>query len=472
MNLGRLKPPAIILAIALFTALEFRSGVLDPLVPASSLQVGQVVTAGLLMAGATVLAVILWRRLERFERQARRGNEQLRALYEASLSLTAELSQEAVLQKVVDLSRRLANARYGALGIVDEAGHIQSLITSGLSHEERARMGPLPRGAGLLEAVLQEGRPIRVADIQKDPRSVGFPPNHPPMKSFLGVPVVFKGRTLGNLYLADKACPERGRRKGVSEFSLEDQELLAMFATQAAIAIENARLYQQLQALAVVTERERIAREMHDGLAQVLSYVNAKTQAVQELLQAGHIEPAQAQLQQLEDAALEVYADVREAILGLRIAIGEGRSLVPVLREYLQGFTEQTGIQVEFVVTPQARAFPFDPGAELQLVRIVQEALTNVRKHAQVERASVRFVANGAWVVVTIEDNGCGFDPDRPRRSAWPCFGLQIMRERAEAVGGSLEIDSRPDEGTRITARIPLSNLQSLISNLPPHPSG
>jgi nitrate/nitrite-specific signal transduction histidine kinase len=408
--------------------------------------------ASRLIAG--VLAVLtlffaLLHLLRRLQRQVRQHRERLYALHEASLSLTAELSQEAVLQKVVDLSRRLVGARYGALGILDEKGQIRSLITSGLSAEERARIGALPQGRGLLGAVLKEGRPIRVADIQKDPRSAGFPPNHPPMKSFLGVPVVFKGRTLGNLYLADK--------ENAPEFTAEDEELLTMFATQAAIAIENARLYEQVQALAVLTERERIAREMHDSLAQVLSYVTTKTQAIREFLKAGRVAEAQVQLQQLEQTAREVYADVREAILGLRTTLGPDQDLFSVLREYLQHFTGQTGIQVELVVVPQASAFSFDPGAELQLLRIVQEALTNVRKHAEADRAWVRFVADGEWAVVTIEDDGRGFDLARPPRSPWPCFGLQTMRERAEAVGGNLEIESRPGQGTRVTVRIPLT---------------
>ncbi|MFQ5343584.1 MAG: GAF domain-containing protein, partial [Anaerolineae bacterium] len=446
VNPGRSARGVVLLSATIFTTLEFRAGLLDSLPAVTSSQPLLVVMAGVLLTGA--IALFLWRRLKHLEGQAKRRNEQLRTLHEASLSLTAELSREAVLQKVVDLSRRLADARYGALGVLDEAGHIHSLITSGLSGEERARMGPLPRGRGLLGAVLREGRPIRVPHIQQDPRSVGFPPNHPPMKSFLGVPVIFKGQTVGNLYLADKAA--------ANEFSLEDQELLTMFATQAAIAIENARLYEQVQALAVATERERIAREMHDGLAQVLSYVNAKTQAVQEFLQSGQVEPARAQLQQLEEAAQEVYADVREAILGLRTTIGKGRGLFPVLEEYLQRFTEQTGVQTELTSSPEVSAFSFDPRVEIQLVRIVQEALTNVRKHAQADRAWVRFVANGAWAEVTIEDDGRGFDPNNPRRSAWPCFGLQTMRERAEAAGGSLEIASRPGEGTHVRARIPL----------------
>lgn len=451
MELRHLKWGGLLLPVVAFIALEFLYiAVLEPRLPVFW---ARVTALAALIAVAFTVGWWFTRRLEHVQRQAEQHRERLHALHEASLSLTAELSQEAILQEVVDLSRRLVRARYGALGVLDEDGNIQSLITSGMTREERARIGSLPQGRGLLGAVLQEKRPIRVADVQKDPRAVGFPPHHPPMKSFLGVPVVSKGRVLGNLYLADK---ENG-----GEFSAEDEELLTMFATQAAIAIENARLYAQVRTLATLAERERIAREMHDGLAQVLTYVNTKSLAVRELLHRGDLETAQTELEQLAETAREVYADVREAILGLRTTIGQGRSFFPALQGYLQRFTEQCGVQVELIITPSPEAFPFSPESEIQLLRIVQEALTNVRKHAHATRAWVRFVADGSWAIVTIEDNGHGFDPDRPRRSPWPCFGLQTMLERAEAVGGVLSVESRPGEGTRITARIPLTHPQA-----------
>jgi len=446
MEPQRLKWWSFLLPVGALALLELlRVAVLEPRLPFFWAHLlGFAAFVAVLLAVGWVFA----RQINRAYQRAAQQRERLYALHEASLSLTAELSQEAVLQKVVDLSCRLVRARYGALGVLDENGSIQSLITSGMTPEERVRIGALPQGRGLLGAVLQEKRPIRVADIRKDPRSVGFPPHHPPMKSFLGVPVISKGEVLGNLYLADK---EDG-----GEFSAEDEELLTMFATQAAIAIENARLYAQVQTLATLTERERIAREIHDSLAQVLTYVHTKSQAVGELLRRGDLETATAQLEQLTETAFEVYADVREAILGLRTTVGRDRDLFSALEEYLQRFTEQSGIQVTLEVTPGPEAFPFRPECEIQLLRIVQEALTNVRKHAYATQAWIRFAVNGPWAVVTIEDNGRGFDPDHPRRSPWPCFGLQTMRERAEAIGGSLEVESRPGQGTQVTARIPL----------------
>jgi two-component system sensor histidine kinase DevS len=168
---------------------------------------------------------------------ARRRSEQLAALNDAGMSLASELSLAAVLQKVVDLSRNVVQARYGALGVLDAEGQIGEFVTSGITAHERARIGQPPRGKGLLGLMMREGKPLRIVDIASDPRSAGFPPHHPDMRSLLGVPIIYKGRTIGDLYLTDK--------HGSEEFSQEDQDALSLFAAQAAIAIENARLYDE-----------------------------------------------------------------------------------------------------------------------------------------------------------------------------------------------------------------------------------
>jgi len=168
---------------------------------------------------------------------ASRRAEQLAALNDAAISLTSELALGAVLQKVVDLSRQVVKARYGALGMLGPRGTIEEFITSGISGEERARIGGPPQGKGVLGVPLGEGKPLRIARLSEDARAVGFPPHHPRMTSFLGVPVAYKGRIIGNLYLTDKL--------GGEEFSQEDQEAATLFASQAATAIENARLYEE-----------------------------------------------------------------------------------------------------------------------------------------------------------------------------------------------------------------------------------
>ena len=180
----------------------------------------------------------------------------------ATRAIAGLQSVDDVLQVIVDEVRPLVGARYAALGIVDPDGNIERFITSGIDAETRARIGALPRGRGFLGLIIRENRSFRIRDIARDPRRYGFPPNHPPMHSFLGVPVTVQGRSVGNLYLTDKA--------GAGEFSEDDQRLVETFALHAGIAIENARLHEQVQRLAIVDERERIGKDLHDGIIQSL----------------------------------------------------------------------------------------------------------------------------------------------------------------------------------------------------------
>lgn len=212
----------------------------------------------------------------------------------------------------------------------------------------------------------------------------------------------------------------------------------------------------QRQSLVILEERERIAREMHDGMGQVLGYVNTKAQAVRRFLSSNNPEKAQTHLMQLEEAAREVYADVREAILGLRTTVISEKGLVPTLEEYLHSFDSQSGIQTELIIDNQDTLDHFPPHIEVQLIRIIQEALTNIRKHAIVNQAQVRFEQVEGQTRVIIEDMGRGFNTAQTQRGDWPRFGLQTMRERAESVGGSLEIKSSPNQGTRILVSIPI----------------
>jgi signal transduction histidine kinase len=178
--------------------------------------------------------------------------ERLRAVLDAAIAVTSELSLDAVLQRIVEAAARLTGARYAALGVIDQSGTaLENFVTTGIDDETRARIGDLPRGRGILGVLIRDATPLRLADIAHDDRSVGFPPNHPPMKTFLGVPIRLRGVAYGNLYLTEKADGE--------EFTDDDQELVALLAAQAAVAIENARLYEsatrwgeQLESLAEI----------------------------------------------------------------------------------------------------------------------------------------------------------------------------------------------------------------------------
>ena len=161
----------------------------------------------------------------------------LRVLIDAGIALSSELSLEALLQRIVETAAEITGAEYAALGVIDKTGQaLERFLTTGISPATHAAIGELPHGRGILGVLIRDVAPLRLHDIADDPRSVGFPPNHPPMKSFLGVPIVLRGAAYGNLYLTEK--------KGGEDFTEEDEELAQLLAAQAAVAIENARLYE------------------------------------------------------------------------------------------------------------------------------------------------------------------------------------------------------------------------------------
>jgi len=165
------------------------------------------------------------------------SEHRLRALFESSVALTSELSLDALLQKLVETAASLTGARYAALGVIDESGNaLERFVTTGIGSDAQEAIGELPHGRGILGVLIREARPLRLHDLTKDPRSVGFPSNHPPMKSFLGVPIMLRGVAFGNLYLTEKQSGD--------DFDEHDEELVSLLASQAAVAVENARLYE------------------------------------------------------------------------------------------------------------------------------------------------------------------------------------------------------------------------------------
>ena len=389
----------------------------------------------------------VFRYASQIQARLERQNRELLALHAAGLDVASELSLDAVLKKVVDQARQLVGAKYGALSVVGKDHRIEAFVTSGISTDDRAKIGAPPVGHGLLGVPLYEGERLRLADISHDPRRHGFPANHPPMRSLLAVPITCKGPFVGNLYLTEK--------EGAPQFAVEDEDTLERFATQAAIAIDNAHLHQQVADLAIAEERLRIAHEMHDGLAQVLGYVNTKVQAANAYIRRSDNANAAVQLNELADAARAAYVDVREGIVGLRTLPDPDRSLADALREFIDRWREQSGIDAELAIDDDLH---LRPNYELQLVRIVQEALTNVRKHARATKATVGIHRRNGNVVTTITDDGVGFYPGGRRHDGeFPRFGLHTMHERAAGIGGALTVESAPGRGTTVTFELPIS---------------
>jgi signal transduction histidine kinase len=254
------------------------------------------------------------------------------------------------------------------------------------------------------------------------------------------------GRVVGCLCIANQHA---------RDFSAQEHELLAGIAAQAAHAIETARQIETAGTRATTAERGRLAREMHDTLAQMLGFVNIKTQAAREFLAQGQYDQAKTQLDQLSKLAQELYADTRELILGLHSETGPERGLVPALEEYTRQFDELSGIHTTFNANDLAE-LTLAPATEVQLIRVVQEALSNVRKHAHANRASVHFERNGDSARVEIVDDGQGFDPSSPSRGQFPKFGLTSMRERVESLGGTFTLESAAARGTKVQIEFPL----------------
>jgi signal transduction histidine kinase len=367
-------------------------------------------------------------------------------LIEAGMILASELSLDAVLLRIVELAVDLTGARYGALGVLTPEGRsIEEFITVGITPEERAALGDPPTGHGLLGALITEARPLRIPDIGADPRSVGFPPSHPPMKSLLGAPITGRGKVFGNIYLTDK--------QGAQMFDGEDERILVVLATQAAIAVENARLYdeterksRELQRLQVVEERERIGKELHDGVIQSLFAVGMSLQGLASSSSDANI------ARRLEAAVEDVdhaIRDLRNYIFGLRPGILADRQLDQALKEMASEFGTRSGVVTVVDVDSHAASALASYAADV--VQLAREALSNVSRHGAATTCRIALQRGESGLFLEIDDDGRGFDVDV---TSWG-MGLSNLRERVESLGGVLQVESTPGEGTTVRATFP-----------------
>jgi signal transduction histidine kinase len=374
----------------------------------------------------------------------------LRAMSDAVLTIAAERRVDAVLQKLADAARSLVSARYTAIGIPDGEGGFATFITSGMSDAQYEALGELPRTHGMLGAMLQSPAPYRTANIQDDPRWEGWPAAHPNMRTFLGVPIVARDEVIGAFYLTEKKG-DRG-----AEFTDEDEELIRTLAAHAAIAIENARLYERSRELSTIEERKRLARELHDSVTQTLFSIGLTAEAAAELVEA---DPARAreQLGRLQDLTRTAMLEMRSLIFELRPAELETEGLAAALRKHVDVLRRLHKQEIQVDVTAD-RSLP--PDVEKGLLRIAQEALGNALRHGGATHVELSLDVRDSRARLRVADDGCGFDPGeaatRSRR-----LGLTSMRERAEALGGSLEIDSKPGDGTTIEVEVRVGRANS-----------
>jgi signal transduction histidine kinase len=367
----------------------------------------------------------------------------LNAVDEAARAIAGLLDVEEALQLIVERVRTLVRASYAALGIVGPDGRIQRFITSGMTFHEREAIGPLPRGRGLLGLIIREQLSYRIPNIAAHPGSSGFPANHPPMTSFLGVPITSGGRSVGNFYLTDK--------KGVADFTPEDQRIVEVFALHASIAIENARLHQQVAELAIVEERDRIGRDLHDGIIQSLYAVSLSLEDVPEIMVTAPAE-AEGRVDSAIDSLQTSIRELRNFIYGLRPETLNGADVAAGIAVLADQFRYNTLVDVQVDIDAETgSSITPDHGAEL--LHLVREALSNAARHARARRVDVSFRQEGDLTTLVIADDGIGFDASAPAPTGHQ--GLGNMRARAESIGATMRVESSSGAGTRIIVAVP-----------------
>ena len=373
---------------------------------------------------------------------ALRDPDKLQALLDAVLSVEADLEMAPMLRRVVEAARTLTGARYGALGVLDLSGKsLAEFVHVGMADDVVAKIGRPPEGAGILGSLILDPEPLRLAEISAHPHSVGFPPGHPPMHSFLGVPLRVRGEVFGNLYLTEK--------QGAAEFSAADEALAVALASAVAGALDNARLYARVTELTLSEDRERIARDLHDTVIQRLFATGLSLQSVVPL----------APDRELRSRLEEAVADLDDTIRQVRTAIF-ALEPPPAARSGVRA-------RVLALSAEAARALGFEPAVRFagpidnavadsvasELLASLREALSNVARHADARAVDVE-LSVGDDVHLTVTDDGVGMRPGGHHTGS----GLLNMATRAELLGGSFSLVARPGGGTELTWRVPLGN--------------
>jgi nitrate/nitrite-specific signal transduction histidine kinase len=371
------------------------------------------------------------------------GPRSLRELLDAVLALGSDLDLPSILRRIIEGAVGLVDARYGALGVLDDTGtRLAQFITVGIDDGTHRLIGDLPEGHGILGLLIVDAKPLRLPDLREHPDSFGFPPHHPPMQSFLGVPIRVRDEVFGNLYLTDKTTAE--------VFTDVDEELVVGLAAAAGVAIENARLHARVQEFALVEDRERIARDLHDTVIQRLFATGLSLQGTARLVRSD----ADAAVTRIESAMDDLdltVKHIRSAIFGLeasRVAGGGLRDRVLALGREATG---ALGFEPQlFFDGPVDSGVGEDLAGEL--LATLREALSNVARHARATLVEVELVVTDE-VVLRVVDDGIGPPaPDVPRG-----HGLKNMQARAARYGGRVELHPGPRAGTVVVWQVPRS---------------
>jgi len=365
----------------------------------------------------------------------------LRRVLEATLLIESNLELPEVLRHVVEEARSMTGARYGALGVLTEDKQsLADFITVGLTGDEEERIGARPTGRGVLGLLIADPQPLRISEISKDSKSFGFPPNHPPMGSFLGVPIKLRDEVYGNLYLTDKI--------GWSEFTNDDVVLVGALSQAAGIAIENARLHDRVRRSAVYEDRDRMARDLHDTVIQRLFALGLTLQGLAARLPESTAHQLSGAVAEIDHVITQVRSTIYELGMG-----DESRGIRDDITTLVRELNAVVGFEVGLTFDG-----PLDSavtGAIVEhLLATLREALTNVGKHAHATKASVSVTVDDTTCCLIIVNNGTGITDTATAHGSGN--GLPNLRRRAEKLRGTLSVADAPGGGTALTWKVPL----------------
>lgn len=376
----------------------------------------------------------------------------IQLLTQAATSVLEGLTLSKTLRQIADIAREMIGAKYAALGVPSDDGQsLRAFITSGLESSITGHIEHEPVGKGLLGEILHGDKPIRVVNIAEDSRSSGFCSNHPVMTSFLGVPIIGRNnQRLGNLYLCD--------REDGQPFSVADEDLTVLFASFAAIAIENVKLHERLQAVALRNERDRIGMELHDGIIQDIYAVGMKLEIMRS--EVTFLPGAETHFQSILKDLNHTIENIRSYIRELNDA-NKVQSMT--FRQQIENlaihFNDFSGIETNLSIPDALPALTDDQRHSLS--QIIREALANIARHAEASSTDISIQIEQNQLHLKVQDNGKGMNLDQIRNQGH--FGLRNMEQRARRLRGFMDIQSEFGQGTRIEIVIPLKE-----SNLPP----
>jgi signal transduction histidine kinase len=387
----------------------------------------------------------------------------------AVLAVAAHRSVVDVLQTIVSTARALLDAEYAALGVPDDQGGFAEFVVDGISDEEWAAIGPLPRQHGMLGVMLSDPAPQRLPDLRSDPRFNWWPTAHPHMGAFLGMPVLDGDEILGAIYLANPLNRSSSAEGGSSEggggavsrreqFTEDDERLLGVLASHAAIALTNARLFEQSRELTLIQERQRIAHDLHDAVAQTLFSLRLSAQAAAAMVRSDP-DRAATELDTVAELAGSAAEELRQIVSEMRPPELTQAGLAETLRGRIALLDRVHGASISFDLRSWCEtALPYKTAlsykTEEAVLRVAEEALHNALQHGDATRVTVTLTGTEAGAVLEVTDDGAGFDT-KGVGGASNRLGLASMRERSRAVRGTLTINSTVDQGTTVRLEVP-----------------